>query len=153
VSGDEADSVPGSLTGGCDGPSALRSALDACGLTRKTPEEVQEILGKLRAGLKDLYGCRLEGMVLYGSYARGDAVAGSDLDVLVILDDYESTWKEIDRTSELTASLSLEHDVSIVKVFTRASSWREGDTPFHSHVRREGVPVMGYGADVEAPEE
>src|SRR5690606_7738069 len=69
------------------------------------PSKVEEELRLLRAGLHELYGDRLRGLYLYGSYARGDARWDSDLDVLVVLDEVESTWKEIERTSELRAEL------------------------------------------------
>jgi hypothetical protein len=41
----------------------------------KTPEQLQDILSELRQGLEALYEDRLEGLYLYGSYARGDAVS------------------------------------------------------------------------------
>jgi predicted nucleotidyltransferase len=53
---------------------------------RKTPEEIDAVLGELRAALERLYGERLRGLYLFGSYARGDARAGSDVDVLVVLE-------------------------------------------------------------------
>jgi len=43
------------------------------------------ILAELRSRFEALYGVRLIHMVLYGSPARGDAHADSDIDVLVVL--------------------------------------------------------------------
>ena len=40
------------------------------GLGRK---DIEEILRELKAGLRDLYGERLVSVILYGSYARGEA--------------------------------------------------------------------------------
>ncbi|MBI4544427.1 MAG: nucleotidyltransferase domain-containing protein [Gemmatimonadetes bacterium] len=103
----------------------------------KTDVELREILGRLRSGLERIYGERLKGLYLYGSYVRGEAVPGSDIDVLVVLDRVDSYWDEIERTSELSAQISLDHDVTVVEVFVPESRWQEGDTPFLRNVRRE----------------
>jgi len=42
----------------------------------------------------------------------------------MILDEVESTWSEIQRTSELTAELSLEFGVTVCGVFTSERRWR-----------------------------
>ena len=46
--------------------------------------QVRDILNQLRGFLESVYGTRLRHLVLYGSEARGDADAGSDVDVLVL---------------------------------------------------------------------
>jgi predicted nucleotidyltransferase len=45
--------------------------------------QANSILAKFRAALEDLYGARLERVVLLGSQARGDAGPDSDYDVAV----------------------------------------------------------------------
>jgi uncharacterized protein len=62
------------------------------------PPDVQKLLKELKQGLIRLYGKRLKGLYLYGSYARGDFEEGSDLDVLVVLDDFQRAPAELDRT-------------------------------------------------------
>jgi predicted nucleotidyltransferase len=43
---------------------------------------VERLLTVLRTGLEGLYGTRLRGVYLYGSYARGEAESESDVNVL-----------------------------------------------------------------------
>jgi predicted nucleotidyltransferase len=43
------------------------------------------ILKRFRAALAELYGDRLERVVLFGSRARGDARADSDYDIAVFI--------------------------------------------------------------------
>lgn len=93
---------------------------------------------ELRRRLTPLYDDRLQELYLFGSYARGDARPGSDLDVLVVLDEIESHSREIERTSHVRADLSLEHDTTISLVFSSEEEWRHGHTPFLTSVRREG---------------
>jgi len=45
----------------------------------------QSILTDLHSRLTELYGARIDRLLLFGSQARGDAVDGSDVDVLVVL--------------------------------------------------------------------
>lgn len=105
----------------------------------KSPEELREILSKLRRGLEALYGERLDGLYLYGSYARGDARPGSDLDVLAILDAMGSPTAEIERTSRLCAEISLDHGITVSLLLRSVDRWRAADSPLIRSVRSEGL--------------
>ena len=99
------------------------------------------LLSAFKTGLAEIYGKRLRGLYLFGSHARGEAGPESDVDVAIVLDDFESEWEEIQRTSHLVASLSLEHGVSLVPVNVREHDWYEHDFPFYRNLRREGIAV------------
>jgi predicted nucleotidyltransferase len=49
--------------------------------------QIDPILTRFRATLDEIYGPRLERVMLYGSRARGDARDDSDYDVAVFLRD------------------------------------------------------------------
>lgn len=102
---------------------------------------IKNLLSEFKAGLRKIYGERLKGVYLYGSYARGEADGESDLDVLVVLDDFDNYGAEVDRTSQLAASLSLEYSLSLSEVFLRESEWLRGETPFVLNVREEAIPA------------
>ena len=101
--------------------------------------DVKTLLRELKAGLAALYGRSLQAVYVYGSYARGDYDAESDVDVLVVLDDFTSYGAEVDRTAELAAALSLRYGVSISQVFLRQQEWLTGDSPFLRGVREEAI--------------
>ncbi|CAN5809585.1 nucleotidyltransferase domain-containing protein [soil metagenome] len=111
------------------------------GLSVRTEAEIQEILRHLREGLEDLYGERLRGLYLFGSYARGEADAESDVDVLVVLDEIEQRFDEATRVSGLASDISLAADVSVSCVLVAERRWRNGDSTFLDNVREEAIAV------------
>jgi predicted nucleotidyltransferase len=59
------------------------------------------ILARFRAALNDMYGDRIERVVLFGSRARGDGREDSDYDVAVFLKTMPDRWVELDRLADL----------------------------------------------------
>ena len=54
-----------------------------------TAGQLQRLSQEVKQALTELYGERLDRVILYGSYARGDFHAESDVDYLVVLRDEE----------------------------------------------------------------
>lgn len=104
-------------------------------------DAIQPLLHELRAGLIAIYGDRLRGLYLYGSYARGEQDRESDVDVLVVLDEIPHYGAEIDRTSVFNAELSLRYGVSISRVFVSEQAWQRHDTSFLLNVHEEAIPA------------
>ncbi len=57
------------------------------------PATLERLLSTLDRELRDLYGERYRGLVLYGSYSRGEAEEGSDVDLLLLMDGTVSTGR------------------------------------------------------------
>lgn len=104
-------------------------------------DRTHRILEDMKTGLVELYGDRLRGLYVYGSYARGMQQAGSDLDVVFALDEYEWSSEEVARTGELVSRLSLEHELSISLIPIRDSDLKQKATLLSTSVAREGVAV------------
>lgn len=102
---------------------------------------VKKLLSELKKGLVELYGKRLKNLYLYGSYARGEEQEGSDLDVLVVLNDFERAPIELERTADLFCDLSLEYEITVSLMFMREKDWLTADKPLLRNVRVEGIPV------------
>jgi len=94
---------------------------------------------ELKEGLVRIYGDKLKAVYLYGSYARGDARTDSDIDVMIVLNNYKSYGKEIDRTGKLTSNLSLEYGISISRVLMKEMQWKSSDTPLLRNIRMDGI--------------
>jgi len=80
-------------------------------------------------------------VILYGSQARGEAKADSDIDLLIILKDPVNFWKEIERTGEFTSEFCLEHDVVISRAFISLFRFNQEFFPFFRNIHREGILV------------
>ncbi len=94
--------------------------------------------------LKSQFASKLYGVVLYGSKARGEATADSDIDLLVILD----TRNRENRTqvNKTASRVSLAFDVLLLPHVFSWELWQEmADAPFFffREVFRDGWPVYG----------
>ena len=103
--------------------------------------QIKNLLAELKKGLAKTYGEQLKAVYLYGSYARGNNVEGSDLDVLVILSNFQRRAAEIRRTSELIGGLSYDYEVTISPMFVRENEWRNTEFALLRNVKAEGVAV------------
>ncbi|VAW32626.1 hypothetical protein MNBD_CHLOROFLEXI01-2524 [hydrothermal vent metagenome] len=110
-------------------------------LQQLSPEKLNYILTELQYRFEDLYGSRLIRLVLYGSQARGDALPGSDVDVLVVLAGSVDSATEIERVTPITAALSLDQDIVISCLYVSEERYAQEKSPLLLNVRREGVIV------------
>lgn len=99
-----------------------------------------QILKRLRRALDELYGDRIERVVLFGSRARGDAGDDSDYDVAVFLRDLTDRWHELDLLAELRADFLEQADVFIDAKPYPAGAYRDRTTLMRE-IRREGVDL------------
>lgn len=61
--------------------------MDSLGaISRRKPSNLPPIIDEVVQALREAFGDRLHLIVLYGSYARGDATADSDVDLLLVAD-------------------------------------------------------------------
>jgi len=103
--------------------------------------DVNAALQELKDAVRSIYGERLRAVYLYGSYARGSSHAGSDVDVLIVLDGPVNPAREIDRISEKVTDISFGHDL-LISTFPVPSDWFENrQSAFFINVRREAVAV------------
>jgi predicted nucleotidyltransferase len=112
----------------------------------KTPPDLtqtafQDILSRLTNGLSEILSDQLVNVYLYGSYARGDAYFGSDIDILIVIDGEFDYFDLMDKTSDLSWGLSLENDIVISRVFVSKTEFNDQNSPFLMNVHQEAIPV------------
>ena len=80
--------------------------------------------------------------LLYGSRARGDAHAGSDWDILIILDKEKLLPEDYDTISYPLRELGWELGEYINPVMYTAKEWKENSfTPFYHNVIDDAIPL------------
>lgn len=110
-------------------------------MVKALPADLTGVLEHLDSGLEDLYGERYRGLVLYGSYARGEADEGSDVDLLLLLDGAVEPWREYLRVEPLSWPLSLESGYVLSIFPVNVESYLEPRKPFLMNARKEGVSL------------
>jgi predicted nucleotidyltransferase len=111
-------------------PPALRQPLDPHAIAR-------EVAGELR----ELYGARLKQVLLFGSWARGDAHPESDIDLLVVLDRVDSRRAERERMDEIMDRHSFEHDTLVTEIPVSEAELKAAEIPLLMCVQAEAVRI------------
>jgi uncharacterized protein len=107
--------------------------------TTQPNRETLDMLLPLRAYLQQEYQDRFDRAILFGSRARGDATATSDIDVLIVLQDPVNASEELNRTSQFIAQLCLEHNLLISRLFMPRSRFETENSPLLRNIRSDGV--------------
>jgi predicted nucleotidyltransferase len=108
---------------------------------RTTTETTKPILEELRSELKQLYKGRFKRLILYGSYARGEATENSDIDVVAVIEGIENPVKELGKLSDLISRLSLKYDTLLSLYPISTSDFEERNSPLLLNVKKEGISV------------
>jgi uncharacterized protein len=100
------------------------------------------ILKHFRATLAEIYGQRLERVVLYGSRARGDAREDSDYDVAVFLRDYApGTTTDLYRLADVSTAILSDGGAFIHAMPYPAGSYNDPRMPLMYAIRNEGIDL------------
>jgi predicted nucleotidyltransferase len=98
------------------------------------------ILSRFRAALDEVYGERIERVVLYGSRARGDFRLDSDYDVAVFLKDLAGFDEEMSKIAEIETDILYDTGAVISALPFKAGAYRER-TGLMQELRREGLDL------------
>jgi len=108
-------------------------------ITVMPKDELLEILREVKEKLKEILGEDLVEVILFGSYARGDAREDSDVDVLVVVR-RKLTLKEHDKLTEVTDRYVLERGI-VVSLIVYPISGKMKYDPLIQNVQAEGIRV------------
>ena len=105
---------------------------------------ISDVSEKVIQAAKDTLGDKLDKVILYGSYARGDFDEESDIDFFILADVPQEEVSEWDSAIyKRLRDLNLEYDILVqVGVTGREVFYRFVDIlPFYMNVTKEGVEL------------
>ncbi len=104
--------------------------------------KIEHLIKEFKRKIAELYVQRLKKVVLYGSYARGQANdEHSDIDLAIVLAGAVDPCEEIDRMADIFTDLNLEHNALIVVYPVSESHFDKIESPLLINVRKEGITV------------
>jgi predicted nucleotidyltransferase len=98
-----------------------------------------ELLRKMRGLLEPAFGQRLQGLVLYGSEARGTADADSDIDLLVLLTGPVDFGQDLRLAMDALYPLVLELERPIHPLPLDVAVYQAQEFPLYRAAKREGI--------------
>jgi uncharacterized protein len=102
---------------------------------------IRETIQKCKIALKDYYGARLNGLILYGSAARGQSGPASDIDLLVLLNQPVDYFSELRQIIDLLYPIQLESDQLISARPVPLEDYEMGRIALYRNAKREGIAV------------
>ena len=103
----------------------------------------RKAIGELIEKLKETYGDNLFKVILYGSKARGDQTEDSDIDIMVVLGDYNSWDEEFNRISEIAYEIETKYNYEILISFIikRKDEFNISNMPLVLNIKNEGISL------------
>jgi predicted nucleotidyltransferase len=102
---------------------------------------IEKILKEFRKEAEELYGKRLKNIILYGSWARGQATEDSDIDLAVILEGEVDPCREIDAMIDLITDINLDFETLLSVFPLSVTDFKQANSPLLLNLRKEGKPV------------
>ncbi|MBI1909417.1 MAG: helix-turn-helix domain-containing protein [Deltaproteobacteria bacterium] len=103
----------------------------------------QDCLDRLLEGLRKRFGKRFASLWIYGSWARGDQRADSDVDLLIVLHPIENREHDSNTVFELAyeATFGRDRPVLFSTIVISQKDFLEGMEPLLLNIRKEGKKV------------
>ena len=107
--------------------------------------ELEIILKQMVEVYRSVYGSEIVKVVLYGSYARGDNQADSDIDIMILLDLSDIDIKQYrHELSGETFDFNMDHGLDIKPIAKSQQHFQNWVDvyPFYANVKKEGVKLF-----------
>jgi predicted nucleotidyltransferase len=105
-------------------------------------DKKSEALKRFVEKVKELYGSKIEKIILFGSYARGESREDSDIDLLIISSG--GRFKMQKKLSEIAVGILLDMGVYISAKAVSVEEYnfmKRINSGFYQSVKREGIEV------------
>ncbi len=112
-------------------------------------KELLNILSDVKHEIRQLFGDKLRGLILYGSYARNEQNPESDIDIMILVDDSEDGLRNFRYLiADVMGELTIKYGklISLAEVtYNRFVDFLEV-LPFYKNIDEEGIEIYGKKA-------
>ena len=116
-------------------------------LKAKTQPELKQLLDELIQHIIPIFDKKLKRVILFGSYARGDYDAESDIDVMFLIDDEAKILSSKYRkpVRRIISDIDLKYGVLLCSVLQNEHDFYTcvNSIPFYQNVEKEGITLYG----------
>ncbi len=109
-------------------------------------EKIKNITSEVYEELIELFGKKIQRIILYGSYARGDFNLESDVDIMILLNcnqkEITERRKEISR---IASRIGLKNDIMVSLLARNYDEYKSNMKyqPFYQSIEKEGMNIYG----------
>jgi uncharacterized protein len=100
--------------------------------------DISLLLQEVENYLKKLLSHSLQGLILFGSYARHEADAESDIDLLIILENVGDYLEQYRQIAPILQEIGFRYQKLISICLVSSLVYEQNQTPFYRNIRREG---------------
>ena len=102
---------------------------------------MRTLIQEIEKRIKYHYGERFQGLILYGSMARGEADDSSDMDLLVLLSQPLNYFQELREIIDILYPVQLEADILISAKPAAVEEFEAGQIELYRTAKREGLAL------------
>jgi predicted nucleotidyltransferase len=104
-------------------------------------DDIKDLAEEIKKFLIEKYDNKIKQVLVYGSFARGEATEDSDIDMAVIVDDNVNTEEVESELSDFLFDILLERKELISVVAIPESIFESYRSPFILNTKAEGVAI------------
>jgi predicted nucleotidyltransferase len=101
----------------------------------------EDVAAAVAVDLGLLYGDRLERVLVFGVWARGEGAEDADIEIVVVLSDLRSRWEELRFMDEVLWRHTERAGLAVVAVPVTAEEWAAPDNPLLRRAAAEAVQL------------
>ena len=106
---------------------------------KRTIKEIEHLFPRIKVCLREIFGDRLEEIILYGSFAKNQATEDSDIDLAVILKDGCESKTERERVNDIISDIGLEANELISILPLCAKEIEKSKWPLYGSLQEQGL--------------
>ena len=110
-------------------------------MNRNIPDRIKDVITETGDELQKIYSRKMKGMILFGSYARGEEASGSDIDIALLLDHPDDGHREREKYFDAIWRISLKYDTVVSVIPMDYTEYKMKKTPLTINIAREGIRI------------